>query len=98
MNDEIETLRKRVEEWRQDAAARLETYIGLMNSNLIGSPTQVRVTLIMPTYAMLHGDTIGEFCEPTDDNGEPLQPYTSDVAAVLEKTRAILAYDEDSAQ
>ena len=51
----------------------------------------VRVSLIMPTYAMLNGDETGEFYEPTDDNGEPLPPYTSDVSEVLQETRKYLA-------
>lgn len=87
----VETLEKRVEEWRQDAAARLQTWMALAKSGLIGEPTQVRVSLIMPTYAMLNGDETGEFYEPTDDNGEPLPPYTTDIKAVLSETRRYLA-------
>ena len=88
---QIAILEKRVEEWRQDAAARLKTWMALAKSGLIGEPIQVRVSLIMPTYAMLNGDETGEFYEPTDDNGEPRPPYTSDVSEVLQETRKYLA-------
>lgn len=56
---QIAILEKRVEEWRQDAAARLKTWMALAKSGLIGEPIQVRVSLIMPTYAMLNGDETG---------------------------------------
>ena len=88
---QIAILEKRVEEWRQDAAARPKRRMWAARSGLCGEPIQVRASLIMPTYAMLNGDETGEFYEPTDDNGEPLPPYTSDVSEVLQETRKYLA-------
>ncbi len=46
----------RVAAWRQDAAARLNVYTTLLKSNLIGSVSQVRVSLIMPTLAAIDAD------------------------------------------
>lgn len=67
--------------WRQDAAARLLTYVGLRESGLIGTPTQVDVTLIMPTLAMLDQDAAGEYLERCELCGEPI-PDGAKVAAV----------------
>lgn len=59
---ENKALKARVLAWREDAAARLQTYIGLMRSKLLGKVSQVRVSLIMPTVAMLELDQKGESC------------------------------------
>lgn len=56
-----ERMRAALEAWRHDAAARLETYVALRESGLIGSPAQVDVTLIMPTLAMLDEDAAGDY-------------------------------------
>ncbi len=67
--------------WRQDAAARLEVYVGLLNSGLIGEPGQVRVSLIMPTLAMLGNDDDDEHLERCALCGEPI-PWGAKIAAV----------------
>ena len=53
---QVKALREARERWRQDAAARLSLYISLIDKNLIGDASQVRVSLIMPTLAMLEAD------------------------------------------
>ncbi len=69
------------EAWRMDAAARLESYVALRNSGLIGEPTQVDVTLIMPTIAMLETDNSGEYLDCCELCGVEI-PYGAKVGAV----------------
>ncbi|MCL4715488.1 MAG: hypothetical protein KJZ75_11305 [Hyphomonadaceae bacterium] len=59
--------------WRMDAAARLGVYVALRNSGLIGDATQVDVSLIMPTLAMLDQCMSGEYLEHCETCGAPLQ-------------------------
>lgn len=59
--------------WRMDAAARLGVYVALRDRGLIGEMTQVDVSLIMPTLAMLDQCMAGQYLDHCPTCGEPMK-------------------------
>lgn len=58
---ENERLKVAQARWREDAAARLELYLSMRKSKILGTASQIDVSLIMPTLAMLDADKTGEY-------------------------------------
>lgn len=58
---EVERLKGALARWREDTAARLEFYLSIRKGGLLGTSSQIDVSLIMPTLAMLEADRTGKY-------------------------------------